>query len=341
VRAELRRAAEDFQVCELPLLEPQGSGEHVWLWITKRGENTGHVAGLLAQYAGVHPRGVGYAGLKDRHAVTAQWFSVHLPGRAEPDWQALNSETVTIHRHLRHGRKLQRGALRGNAFRITLRAVDGARPDLQALLERLRHGGVPNYFGEQRFGSGGSNLHTALQLFRNPRMRLSHSRRSLALSAARSLLFNAVLSQRVRDGTWNRAMAGDAMQLDGSHSFFPAGEEDAGLIPRLAALDIHPTGPLFGAGASPVQGDCRELECAVLADYGPYCDGLVAAGLRQERRALRVRVTDLVWHWPAADELVLEFSLPAGSYATGVLRELADTGAPPASVVPVAADCDA
>jgi len=325
-RAVLRRQPEDFQVRELPLLEPQGSGEHVWLWITKRGENTTHVAGLLAQHAGVHPRAVSYAGLKDRHAVTTQWFSVHLPGGAEPDWRALNSDAVTVQRHARHGRKLQRGALRGNAFRITLHEVDGDRAGLESLLERVHAGGVPNYFGEQRFGIAGSNLDTALQLFRNPRMRLSRNRRSLALSAARSLLFNAVLAQRVRDGNWNRAVPGDAMQLDGSHSFFLAGAEDPGLVARLRAMDIHPTGPLHGAGDSPVQEACRELETAVLADFDAFRAGLAGAGLRQERRALRVRVQDLSWHWPGADELVLEFSLPAGSYATGVLRELVETG---------------
>lgn len=345
IQAVLRQQPEDFQVRELPVLEPQGSGEHVWLWIAKRGENTEHVAGLLARHAGVHARAVSFAGLKDRHALTAQWFSVHLPGRAEPDWYALNSDSVTVQRHVRHGRKLQRGALRGNAFRITLRAVEGDRAGLQVLLERVRSGGVPNYFGEQRFGAAGSNLDSALQLFRNPRLRLSRSRRSLALSAARSLLFNAVLSQRVRYGNWNRIVPGDALQLDGSRSFFLTDAADPDLNARLLAMDIHPTGPLPGAGDSPVRGACRELETAVLADYDTLRHGLAAAGLRQERRALRVQVNDLSWHWPEADRLVLEFSLPAGSYATALLRELAE-GAPHArpaasSCIPGKAGCSA
>lgn len=318
----LRLNPEDFQVRELPLLEPDGSGEHVWLWIRKRGENTDHIAGLLSQHAGVHPREVSYAGLKDRHALTEQWFSVHLPGRAEPDWKALDSATVTVLRHARHARKLQRGALRGNAFCITVRAVCGDLLRLQTVLEQVVSAGVPNYFGEQRFGIGGSNLQTAAQLFRNPRMKLSRNRRSLALSAARSLLFNAVLSQRVADGSWDRALSGDAMQLDGSHSFFIAETGDTSIPQRLAALDIHPTGPLCGKGDSPVQGACRELEDAVLSNYAGYLDGLAAAGLRQERRALRLPVSGLHWHWPQPDLLVLEFSLPAGCYATSVLREL-------------------
>ncbi len=322
VSGELRASAEDFQVRELPLLEPDGAGEHTWLWIRKRNENTDHVAGLLSRHAGVHPRDISYAGLKDRNAVTEQWFSVHLPGRAEPDWAALDCATVTVLRHARHSRKLQRGALRGNSFCITVRAVSGDLSRLQSLLERVRDSGVPNYFGMQRFGIAGSNLQTAAQLFRNPRMKLSRNRRSLALSAARSLLFNAVLSRRVSDGSWDRALPGDAMQLAGSHSFFIAEPADAGIAQRVAEQDIHPTGPLFGKGDSPVQGACRELEAAVLSDYADFMAGLAAAGLRQERRALRLPVAGLCWQWPQPGVLVLEFSLPAGCYATSVLREL-------------------
>ncbi len=324
VQGQLRAAPEDFRVRELPLLEPEGSGEHAWLWIRKRSENTEHVAGLLSRLAGVHPRDVSYAGLKDRNAVTEQWFSVHLPGRPDPDWCALDSGTVTVLRHARHTRKLQRGALRGNAFCITVRALQGDLPRLESVLEQVSTGGVPNYFGVQRFGAGGSNLQTAAQLFRNPRMKLSRNRRGLVLSAARSLLFNAVLSQRVTGGSWNRAVPGDAMQLAGSHSFFIATAVDADIERRVAVGDIHPTGPLYGKGDSPVQGACRELEECVLQDFPAFRAGLAAAGLRQERRALRLPVNDLRWHRPQPDVLVLEFGLPSGCYATSVLRELVD-----------------
>jgi tRNA pseudouridine13 synthase len=320
----LRRSPEDFQVTELPLVEPDGSGEHVWLRVRKRTENTDHVAGLLAAHAGVHPRQVSYAGLKDRHAVTEQWFSVHLPGRVEPDWQALNSDTLAILQSLRHTRKLQRGALRGNAFRITVRDVQGDEVLLEERLAQVRAQGVPNYFGAQRFGIKGSNLQRAEQLFRNPRMKLSRNRRSMTLSAARSQLFNQVLSRRVQQGSWNSVLPGDAMQLHGSRSFFIAETIDETLPGRIAAQDIHPTGPLHGRGDTVVQGVCRELEAAVLADYELFRLGLEAAGLRQERRALRLPVAELRWQWPQPGVLVLEFSLPAGSYATSVLRELVD-----------------
>jgi len=318
----LRRTPEDFRVTELPSVEPGGAGEHVWLWIRKRSENTDHVATLLSKLAGVHPRDIGYAGLKDRHAVTEQWFSVHLPGRADPDWQTLDSDTITVLHHVRHGRKLQRGTLRGNRFVITVQDCKGSRTDLEQRLRQVGTDGVPNYFGAQRFGLGGSNLRVASQLFANPRMKLTRNRRSLALSAARSLLFNRVLSQRVHDGSWNGVLPGDAMQLAGSHSFFVVDSTDAGLQQRIASQDIHATGPLHGDGDSPVRDRCRALEAAVLAEFDSIARGLAAAGLRQERRALRLPVADLHWQWPDETTLELMFSLPAGSYATSVLREL-------------------
>jgi tRNA pseudouridine13 synthase len=323
----LRQSPDDFRVTEIPLLEPDGAGEHVWLWIRKRGENTLYVAEQLSTLAGVHPRQVSFAGLKDRHAVTEQWFSVQLPGKDEPCWETMNSETLTILRHARHSRKLRRGALKGNTFSITVRTIEGNRDELDQRLTVIAREGVPNYFGEQRFGRDGSNLHTADSLFNNPRLRLSRNKRSLTLSAARSFLFNQVLSARVTAGNWNVPLAGDAMQLDGSHSYFIAAAVDADLSGRVASQDIHPTGPLHGRGENPAQGACRELEAAVLVDHARWCAGLETAGLKQDRRALRLAVADLAWQWGPCGELLLTFSLPAGAYATSVLREVvqADT----------------
>jgi len=322
----IRRFPEDFQVSEIPLLEPDGQGEHVWIQVRKRQQNTAWVADRLARHAGVSGREVSYAGLKDRQAVTEQWFSVHIPGKSMPDWSAVNDETVEVISVARHSRKLRRGALQGNGFRIHVRDVQGDRQALEQRLATVSSQGVPNYFGLQRFGSGGSNLRTADTLFRHPRSRLSRQRRSLALSAARSFLFNQVLSQRVADGTWNRAIGGDALQLQGSHSYFIADAIDAELIMRVGAQDVHPTGPLPGSGKNPVQGECRQLEDAVLAGYQDWQRGLAAQRVKQDRRALRLVVSNLQWNWPAADELVLTFTLPAGGYATSVLRELITAG---------------
>jgi tRNA pseudouridine13 synthase len=200
--------------------------------------------------------------------------------------------------------------------------MEGDSGEFEHRLGMVAKYGVPNYFGEQRFGRDGSNLQTADRLFNNPKLRLSRNKRSLTLSAARSLLFNQVLSVRVTAANWNAPLAGDAMQLDGSHSYFIAEHVDADLSRRVDSQDIHPTGPLHGRGETPVQGACRELETAVLADHASWCAGLEAAGLKQDRRALRLGVTGLAWQRGASGELVLTFSLPAGAYATSVLREV-------------------
>jgi tRNA pseudouridine13 synthase len=318
----LRVTPEDFQVTEIPLLEPDGAGEHVWLWVRKCNANTPQVAEQLAVFAGVHPRQVSFAGLKDRRAVTEQWFSVQLPGRAMPDWAAMDAETFTVLRHARHSRKLRRGALRGNAFRISIRNLHADPLVLEQRLQLIAAEGVPNYFGEQRFGRDGSNLRTADMQFRNPGRKLSRNKRSMALSAARSFLFNRVLSERVAAGNWNQPVPGDALQLQGSHSFFVATVIDTDLQARVQTGDVHPTGPLHGRGESPVQGESLALETRVLTTYPDWLQGLEAAGLKQDRRALRLPVTGLGWQHAAADVLELEFSLPAGAYATSVLREL-------------------
>ena len=323
--AVLKSVPADFRVTELPLVEPSGSGEHVWLYVRKTDRNTGQVADLLARHAGVPGHAVGYAGLKDRRAETRQWFSVQLPGRAAPDWSALESDTLGIERVIRHGRKLQRGALRGNAFVITLRMLSGAAAQLEERLDTIRSQGVPNYFGAQRFGRDAANLVTARRLFAAPRRRIGRSQRALALSAARSLLFNRVLSARVAARSWDRCIGGDALQLAGTHSHFVAGQTDPELDRRLAEFDIHPTGPLYGRGSSPVTGPCSALEQSILADYPDLVRGLEQCGLRQARRALRVVPEQLLWQVPEQGILVLSFSLPAGSYATAVLRELVHT----------------
>jgi len=321
-RARLRSCPEDFRVTELPLVEPAGEGEHVWLWLRKRNDTTPRVASQIARAAGVHPKQVSYAGLKDRNAVTEQWFSVQLPGRAAPDWSVMKTDDVEVLRAVRHTRKLRRGTLTGNRFRIVLRDLDGDPADLEQRLTRLAAEGVPNYFGEQRFGRAGSNLDTARQLFASPRRRMQRERRSMALSAARSLLFNRVLSTRVQAGNWATPIVGDALQLAGSHSFFIASMLDDEMLARARRHDVHPTGPLYGRGDTPVSGDCLALEQAVLSAYAPWRDGLEAAGLKQDRRALRLLASDLEWQQTAEGDWQLQFSLPAGAYATSVLREL-------------------
>lgn len=326
VQGTVRRAPEDFQVDEDLGFEPAGEGEHVFLLIRKRNENTDWVAGRLGRLAGVKPADVGYAGLKDRQAVTTQWFSVNLAGRPEPDWSVLEGDNIGILAVRRHSRKLRKGALRGNRFVLVIRDLQGDRASLEERLRRIAQEGVPNYFGAQRFGIGGGNLARAQGLFSGSLQERNRHKRGLYLSAARSMLFNEVLAQRVRAGTWAQPLAGDAMVLEGTHSFFVIEEVDAETRRRCAAMDIHPSGPLWGAGELHTRGEARRLEESVLAPLEFWRDGLERFGLTQERRPLRLKVEELAWEFPNERELRVSFRLPAGAYATTVLREMIHIG---------------
>ncbi|GAB3336992.1 tRNA pseudouridine(13) synthase TruD [Marilutibacter aestuarii] len=327
--ADLRSAPEDFFVEELPGFEPSGSGEHLLLTLEKRGMNTAFVARRLADWAGVDERGIGYAGLKDRHAVTRQRFSIHLPGRGDPPLESLaidgdEGELLKVLESTRHARKLPRGALAGNRFVLRLRGVRGDREAVESRLRDIADRGVPNYFGEQRFGRGGGNLHAALAMFGGKRV--GREQRSHLLSAARSHLFNRVLAARVIDGSWDRGVEGEAWMLDGSRSVFGPEPWSDALAERLARFDIHPSGPLWGQGEPRSAGEARRIEFdALAAPPGEALKaGLEGAGLKQERRALRLRPAALQWQWPDDDALELRFELPPGAYATVVLAELGE-----------------
>ncbi len=325
--ARIRTTPEDFFVEELPGFEPSGSGEHLLLTIEKRGMNTAFAAKRIAQWAGVNEMAIGYAGMKDRHAVTRQRFSVHLPKRVAPDLGALQDDAATrdslkVIDHHWHARKLPRGALEGNRFVLVLREVQGERAAVESRLQVIAAHGVPNYFGEQRFGRDGDNIANALAMFAGRRMR--REQRGVLLSAARSELFNRVLAARVAAGTWNQPLNGEVWTLDGSRSVFGPEPFTDTLAERLAAFDIHPSGPLWGRGELRSREAASEVELAALA--GEEADalrlGLEAAGLNQERRGLRLRPKELAWRWLDDGALELAFSLPAGAYATVVLAEL-------------------
>jgi len=320
--AVLRTTPDDFAVDEQISIALSGSGEHLWLHIRKRGLNTDGVARALARAAGVPARAVSYAGMKDRHAVTAQWFSLHLPGREPPDLAAALPPGVEILTALRHARKLQRGGLTGNRFSIVLRECSGDRERLLERVAEIGRGGVPNYFGEQRFGRDSANLGRAAQMFRGESVR-DHHLRGIYLSAARSLLFNQVLARRVAEGTWCDAIEGDVFILNGTNSFFVPEAIDDAIRRRLLEADIHPSGPLWGEGELPSRARVLALESEIGNKYSEFAAGLAHARLSQERRSLRLLPRDMTGVWTDATTFVLSFSLPAGSYATAVLRELA------------------
>jgi tRNA pseudouridine13 synthase len=321
--AVLKATAEDFQVDEVLDIPLSGDGEHLWLWVEKRGLNTEEAARRLAKAASVPLRTVSYAGLKDRQALTRQWFSIQLPGKADPDFSAAENDTLKILSSGRHKRKLQRGAHAANGFTLRLTRLQADKPALDARLEAIKRHGIPNYFGAQRFGHEGGNLGEARHYAEREALPEQRNVRSRLLSTARSYLFNQVLAARVADGSWQHAQVGDLLAFTDSRSFFPAGVAECS-DPRLAILDLHPTGPQWGEGESPASGSTALLENAVAERESALCKWLSSAGMEQERRILRLPIGRLTWHYPEPDILQLEFVLPAGCFATVLVRELVD-----------------
>lgn len=314
----------DFVVTEQLEIDFSDDGEHDWLWLEKTGANTVWVCEQLAKHAQISPRDVGYAGLKDRHAVTRQWFSVRRPSLDGVDWSSFVADGVCLLEQRRHRRKLKRGGHRGNLFRIALRSSDIASQQ-EAITERLRQiesRGVPNYFGEQRFGRDGANIELGRSLFRGHR--LSRNKRSFAISAIRSLLFNEILDARIRDGSWDRIIPGELANLDGSGSVFAVDDVTNDIAVRCSEFDIHPTATMWGRDAPLASQDVADRESRVIKPHKELCDGLVAAKVDASSRPLRLRVHNLQWEIEN-DALWLEFELGRGSYATSVLREIASS----------------
>lgn len=317
-----RTCADDFVVEECLGFEPEGQGEHLWLWIEKRDATTSDVARQLARLCAVGARDIGYAGMKDRVAVTRQWFSVHLPGREAPgELEAQLAERgFEVQRMTRHPRKLKRGVHRGNRFTLRLGGPVVTDRMLEQRWQAIVDGGVPNYFGPQRFGSDGRNLLRARDLLARG-WRKRDDREGMLLSAARSFLFNAQLAERLAVGQWQTVLDGDVMMLDGTQSLFAVETRDTGLDQRLAEGDIHPTAVLWGLGGSRAAAEAERLERQALAAWPGLCHGLEQAGVKASRRALRVRLGEARLQ-PDVDAIRLTFTLPSGAFATAVLREL-------------------
>jgi len=317
---KVRSVPEDFIVKENLAFEPSDTGEHAFLQIEKTGENTDYVARQLARFANVRQRDVSYAGLKDRHAVTTQWFSVWLPGKADPDWTQFETDSMKVLHSVRHARKLKRGVLSGNSFKIIIRDWQGDKDKTIQQLEAMKDNGIANYFGSQRFGNAGQNVNKALTMFQGAKV--GREQRSLYLSAARSYLFNQILAYRVIRENWNRPVVGDTYMFDLSHSCFKSELPDTEIIRRLEAKEIHSTGVLWGRGEADVSADALSLEQDIINEYPDLDQGLIDCAVDKDRRALRVNVRDLHWQFVNDSTLELGFTLPAGSYATSVLREI-------------------
>jgi tRNA pseudouridine13 synthase len=323
--AALRTVPEDFVVEELLDVEFTGDGEHDWLKIKKRGSNTEWIARQLARHANVKPSDVGYAGLKDRHAITTQWFSVWRRPGMDLDWTGFAADGAKVLAIERHQRKLRRGTHSGNRFRITARgeSVGAHRGAIETRVAAIRQRGAPNYFGEQRFGNDGANLDIALKVLGGARVR--RQQQSMGLSAGRSYLFNAIVHARVLDGCWDTLIDGDRANLDGSGSLFGVDAVDDELRLRCKAMDIHPTATLWGRGAPMGTGVAADLESTVTQSFDARAAEL-AAGLATARVDAASRPTRLIARELAVefdeDAVRFDFRLSKGSYATALLREL-------------------
>jgi len=319
IQGRLKAQNTDFKVDELMPIELSGDGEHLWLKVEKNGSNTDWVAQQLAKFAGLKSLAVSYAGMKDRHAVTTQWFSLHLPGMDDPDFSQLVSDEFKILQQQRHDRKLKRGALRGNRFSLRIIELQGELELLDTRLQKIKQQGVPNYFGEQRFGREMGNLFKAEKLFNRALKKVSKQHRSLYLSAARSWLFNQLLSSRIQNDSWLEPVAGDVFMLNGKSACFTEANLSA-VMPRIQAAEINITGCLWGEGDSMATGEVLALEKNIADAFPVFSQGLESARLKQERRALRLMPENL--HWEISDNVLqLSFDLPAGAFATMVLRE--------------------
>lgn len=313
----IRGSPEDFQVEELPAYEPVGHGSHLYLKVRKRGLTTRDLVQAL-KAAGVPEVRIGVAGLKDKAAVTVQWLS--LPKAHESAADALDelSGAEVLERSY-HRNKLGLGHLKGNRFEITIRdAAPGAAARAGAVFAELSRCGAPNWFGPQRFGRFGSNAYDGWRLLQGEHVPGGHRLQRFFVSALQSLVFNAILAERVRAGLYGTVVEGDWARKHETGGTFMVEAADAE-APRAASLEISPTIPLYGRKVKPSPGLAGKFEAAVMERYGLSWSQFTAR--RGDRRSSRILIEEPTVR-EANDGLVLTFALPKGSYATSVLREV-------------------
>lgn len=319
--AMFKQTPEDFQVDEYFDGQFSGEGEHIILKIEKKGLNTEEVVKAIARLVNKPVKLISYAGLKDRHALTTQWLSIHAPGEEIPGVGELHGPGWRVLEFTRHNKKLRPGYLAGNHFKITLRDLSHV-DDLIHRIEQIKITGVPNYFGEQRFGRECGNLVKAEQLLVQGRRGKDRFLQGMYCSAARSWLYNLILAKRVNASTWNTPIDGDVMQLNGSKSIFVIDTVEEEIINRIKAHDISPASPLPGKSKQMVRNVAFEIINEIYADWQPWLAGLEKQGLEEAWRANILHADNL--EYTIHDNMVtLSFTLPAGAYATAVLREMA------------------
>lgn len=316
--ALLKAECADFIVKEELGYDMSGDGEFVAVRVRKIDNNTIFVGEKLAAFCGVSARNMSYAGLKDRKAITEQWFCIQMPGKPTPDFSQFQMDGVEILEVTRHNRKIRTGSLDGNHFEILLRNAT-ENDELKVRLEIVKHLGFPNYFTEQRFGRDGHNLTEAMRWATGEIKVKDRKKRSFYLSAARSEVFNLVVSERVKLGLATQILPNDILQLKGTHSWFKADQnEDLNALQvRLENRDILLTAPLIGE----TEQNSNDIENQIVAQHHALHDLMKQERLKPARRPLLMQAENFSWQFEPAG-LRLKFYLPAGSYATALVREL-------------------
>ena len=331
LRGDFRVKPEDFIVEEQLGFELSGEGEHMCLWVEKQGQNTVFVAKQLAKYANVRVRDVSYCGLKDRHGITRQWFCLPVPIKSDFDSQGFSLAGVNILKAIRHSKKLRTGVHQSNKFSITIgniSAGEDERASVEQLLQTIRQKGVPNYFGEQRFGHDGNNLALAQRMFNGEVIR-DKKLKSIVISAARSYLFNQLLSARIQSYGLGQAIDGDVFKLAGSNSFF-ASKLDEDIVTRLAQQDIAVALPSPGSNKDLCEGQALDFKQQTLTPFADFIIGLKPFNLSTDVRTMVLMPQNLEFKWLNSSNdshlstLELAFTLGKGAFATSVLRELFD-----------------
>ncbi|NVJ61313.1 MAG: tRNA pseudouridine(13) synthase TruD [Gammaproteobacteria bacterium] len=316
--AKLKSSPDDFLVNEILSFDPSNEGEHLFLLIEKRGANTNWVAQQLAKLVGCKERDIGYAGLKDRHAVTQQWFSLTKDSLIEPE--AIDAiEGCRLIKQVRNNKKLRQGAIARNQFDIVLREVEGETDAIERHLSKIKLSGYPNYFGTQRFGHDMQNIKRAHDVLVDKR-RVKRHQESIYFSALRSWCFNQVLGFRIEQGTWLQPGENDKINLSGSRSFFEYEQNDESIESRLESGDVHICGIMPGQDYAEYLTD--ELVSIYESLWEDYLPALKQLRVKSDFRPLRVIPDNLQWEWHSNSDLRLRFSLSSGSYATELLTEL-------------------
>jgi tRNA pseudouridine13 synthase len=320
----IRTTPEDFQVTELNEIELSGEGEHLWLYIQKTSNNSIWVSKQLANVCQVPQKQVAFAGQKDRHAITKQWFSIQLPKISKPEKiQSALGDGIQIIKSGKHSRKIKTGQLDANAFEIIIRDIKGDKSQIEQNITSIIQDGVPNYFGSQRFGHDMGNIAKCQEWFAGNYKVKSRNLKSLLISTARSHIFNLIVAKRIEQNTWDKSISGDILQLDKSHSWFPSSDASSDeLQKRLKEFDIHLSAAMWGEDLVQSQDECAQLENSIAKDFPIYQKGFEKFRLKQDRRAMRICPLEFKHLWQDANTLQLNFKLLPGAYATGIMREI-------------------